>query len=159
RRRGGLEAARRGGDVARDHRHVRRHHGAGPPDAGEGKADRDGEQEFPHRDPGRANPRRPVLRVQGRRPSPNTILTGVKKAILLALCVLGAVAAAPAVAAPAPPRVLVVHFGPDLEINPVTKDWINHQLGVAEHDGYDAVVIELDTPGGLSTSMKQIYNR
>jgi membrane-bound serine protease (ClpP class) len=72
---------------------------------------------------------------------------------------LAAVAAAPALAAPAHPRVLVVHFGPDLEINPVTKDWINHQLGVAEHDGYDAVVIELDTPGGLSTSMKQIYER
>src|SRR5215467_1715020 len=65
----------------------------------------------------------------------------------------------PALAAPSHPRVLVVHFGPDLEINPVTKDWINHQLGVAEHDGYDAVVIELDTPGGLSTSMKQIYER
>jgi membrane-bound serine protease (ClpP class) len=81
----------------------------------------------------------------------------VKKAVLLAFCVLAAVAAAPAGAAT--PRVLVIHFGPDLEINPVTKDWINHQLGVAEHDGYDAAVIELDTPGGLSTSMKQIYER
>src|SRR5205085_8347477 len=50
-------------------------------------------------------------------------------------------------------------FGPDLEINPVTKDWINHQLGVAEDQRYDAVVIELDTPGGLSASMKQIYQR
>jgi membrane-bound serine protease (ClpP class) len=30
---------------------------------------------------------------------------------------------------------------------------------VAEHDGYAAAVIELDTPGGLSTSMKQIYQR
>jgi membrane-bound serine protease (ClpP class) len=81
----------------------------------------------------------------------------VKKLVLLAFCVLAAVAATPAGAAT--PRVLVVHFAPDLEINPVTKDWINHQLGVAEHDGYDAVVIELDTPGGLSTSMKQIYER
>ena len=83
----------------------------------------------------------------------------MKKACLLALCVFAAVTAIPANAAADPPRVLVVHFGPDLEINPVTKDWINHQLGVAEHDGYDAVVIELDTPGGLSTSMKQIYER
>jgi len=89
-------------------------------------------------------------------PLPNTILTGVKKAILLALCLL-AVAAAPASASPA--RVLVVRFGPDLEINPVTKDWVNHQLGAAEHDGYSAVVIELDTPGGLSSSMKEIYQR
>jgi membrane-bound serine protease (ClpP class) len=83
----------------------------------------------------------------------------MKKAILLAFCVLATVTAAPALAAPAHPRVLVVHFGPDLEINPVTKDWVDHQLGVAEHDGYDAVVIQLDTPGGLSTSMKQIYER
>jgi membrane-bound serine protease (ClpP class) len=80
----------------------------------------------------------------------------VKKAILLAFFLI-AVAASPAAAAT--PRVLVVHFGPNLEINPVTKDWINHQLGVAEKQGYDAVVIELDTPGGLSTSMKEIYQR
>jgi membrane-bound serine protease (ClpP class) len=80
----------------------------------------------------------------------------VKKLVLLALCV-AAVFAAPSAAAA--PKVLVIRFGPDLEINPVTKDWINHQLGVAEHDGYDAAVIELDTPGGLSTSMKQIYQR
>jgi membrane-bound serine protease (ClpP class) len=81
----------------------------------------------------------------------------MKKAVLLAFCVVAAVASSAAVAAS--PRVLVVHFGPDLEINPVTKDWINHQLGVAESGGYDAVVIELDTPGGLSTAMKQIYTR
>ena len=81
----------------------------------------------------------------------------MKKGVLLAFCVLAAVAASAALAAN--PRVLVVHFGPDLEINPVTKDWINHQLGVAESGGYDAVVIELDTPGGLSTAMKQIYER
>jgi membrane-bound serine protease (ClpP class) len=79
----------------------------------------------------------------------------VKKALLLAFLVA---AIAPAVAAAAP-RVLVVRFGPDLEINPVTKDWVNHQLGVAESDGYAAVVIQLDTPGGLSSSMKAIYQR
>jgi membrane-bound serine protease (ClpP class) len=81
----------------------------------------------------------------------------VKKALLLVIC-LAAIVAAPSTAA-SKPRVLVIHFGPDLEINPVTKDWINHQLGVAESQGYDAAVIELDTPGGLSTSMKEIYQR
>jgi membrane-bound serine protease (ClpP class) len=70
---------------------------------------------------------------------------------------VAAVLASPAAATP--PRVLVIHFGPDLEINPVTKDWINHQLGVGENGHYAAVVIELDTPGGLSTSMKAIYQR
>ena len=91
-------------------------------------------------------------------PLPNRILTGVKKAVLLAFCLL-AVTLSSAAATASPPRVLVIHFGPDLEINPVTKDWINHQLGDAEHGGYAAVVIELDTPGGLSTSMKEIYQR
>src|SRR5436309_9881311 len=80
----------------------------------------------------------------------------MKKVILLAFCLIAVIAAPAAASAP---RVLVVHFGPDLEINPVTKDWVNHQLGVAEHGGYAAVVIELDTPGGLSTSMKEIYQR
>jgi membrane-bound serine protease (ClpP class) len=80
----------------------------------------------------------------------------VKKWLLLGFC-LAAIAVAPAAAAP--PHVLVIRFGPDLEINPVTKDWINHQLGVAENGSYAAVVIELDTPGGLSTSMKEIYQR
>ena len=55
-------------------------------------------------------------------------------------------------------RVLVIRFGPDLEVNPVTKDYVNHQLGEAEKH-YDAAVIELDTPGGLSTSMRSIYQK
>jgi membrane-bound serine protease (ClpP class) len=55
------------------------------------------------------------------------------------------------------PRVLAIRFGPDLEINPVTQDWFTHQLDEAAKKGYDAAVIELDTPGGLSTSMKSMY--
>src|SRR5213076_807252 len=34
---------------------------------------------------------------------------------------------------------------------------LTHQLSRAAKDGYDAAVILLDTPGGLSTSMKTIY--
>src|SRR6478736_2280156 len=45
----------------------------------------------------------------------------------------------------------------DLEINPVTQDYVTSQLTRAANDGYDAAVILLDTPGGLSTSMKTIY--
>ena len=30
------------------------------------------------------------------------------------------------------PRVLAIRFGPDLEVNPVTKDYVNHQLSEAE---------------------------
>jgi membrane-bound serine protease (ClpP class) len=54
--------------------------------------------------------------------------------------------------------VLAIHFGPDLEVNPVTQDYVTGQLSRAARQGYDAAVILLDTPGGLSTSMKTIYN-
>jgi membrane-bound serine protease (ClpP class) len=63
--------------------------------------------------------------------------------------------ASPATAAT--PRVLAIHFGGDLEVNPVTQGWVNHQLERAKDDGYSAAVILLDTPGGLSSSMRKIY--
>jgi membrane-bound serine protease (ClpP class) len=55
------------------------------------------------------------------------------------------------------PRVLAIHFS--LEINPVTQDYVNHQLDRAEKGHYDAAVIVLDTPGGLSSSMESIYKK
>jgi membrane-bound serine protease (ClpP class) len=56
------------------------------------------------------------------------------------------------------PRVLAIRFGPDLDINPVTQDYFTHELAKAASDHYDAAVILLDTPGGLSTSMKTMFN-
>ncbi|TML51017.1 MAG: nodulation protein NfeD [Actinobacteria bacterium] len=77
------------------------------------------------------------------------------------LALLGSVAAALALAATAHaasrPRVLAIHFS--LEINPVTQDYVNHQLDRAQKDHYDAAVILLDTPGGLSSSMESIYKK
>jgi membrane-bound serine protease (ClpP class) len=55
------------------------------------------------------------------------------------------------------PRVLVIHFTAD--VNPVTQSWLNHQLSRAESGGYNAAVIELDTPGGLSDSMRKIVQK
>ncbi len=55
------------------------------------------------------------------------------------------------------PRVLAIHF--DTEVNPVTQDWVNHELGRAQSDGYSAAVIVLDTPGGLEDSMRKIVQR
>jgi membrane-bound serine protease (ClpP class) len=55
------------------------------------------------------------------------------------------------------PRVLAIHFS--LEINPVTQDYVNHQLDRAAKGDYDAAVILLDTPGGLSSSMESIYKK
>ncbi|HEX7582496.1 MAG TPA: nodulation protein NfeD [Gaiellaceae bacterium] len=53
--------------------------------------------------------------------------------------------------------MLAIRFGPDLEVNPVTQDYLTHQLSRAASKHYDAAVILLDTPGGLSSSMKTIY--
>jgi membrane-bound serine protease (ClpP class) len=71
----------------------------------------------------------------------------------------GALLALSSPAAAAVPRVLAIQFGDDLEVNPVTQGYVNHQLKQAESDGYAAAVILLDTPGGLSTSMRKIYQR
>jgi membrane-bound serine protease (ClpP class) len=65
----------------------------------------------------------------------------------------------PGPAAAATPRVLAIRFGPDLEVNPVTADYVDHELDAAVAGHYDAAVIELDTPGGLSTSLRDIYQK
>ena len=76
---------------------------------------------------------------------------------LLATLGLALVVAASAGAATSGKRVLAIKFGPDLEVNPVTQDYLTSKLSKAANDHYDAAVILLDTPGGLSTSMKTIY--
>jgi membrane-bound serine protease (ClpP class) len=65
---------------------------------------------------------------------------------------------APAPASASTAHVLAIRFGPDLEVNPVTQAYVNHELSVAEKH-YDAAVIELDTPGGLSSSLRSIYQK
>jgi membrane-bound serine protease (ClpP class) len=79
----------------------------------------------------------------------------MKRALLVVLASLVFVAGASG--ASSRPRLLAITFGPDLEINPVTQGYLTSQLSRAANDHYDAAVILLDTPGGLSTSMKTIY--
>ncbi len=75
----------------------------------------------------------------------------------------GSVAAALAVPALAlaassgQPRVLAIHF--ELEVNPVTSSYLDHELDAAQKNHYDAAVIVLDTPGGLSESMRKIVKK
>ena len=83
----------------------------------------------------------------------------VKTACLRAFFLVGAILALAPPAVAATPRVLAIHFDNDLEVNPVTQNYVNHQLGVAEKHHYDAAVILLDTPGGLSSSMRKIFQR
>jgi membrane-bound serine protease (ClpP class) len=76
------------------------------------------------------------------------------KRLLLAVV---SVAAFAAPASAASPRVLAIHFRAD--VNPVTQDWLSGQLGRAQEQGFDAAVIVLDTPGGLSESMRKIVQK
>jgi membrane-bound serine protease (ClpP class) len=70
------------------------------------------------------------------------------------LASLVAALAVPALASAATPRVLAIHF--ELEVNPVTSSYLDHELHRAQKGGYDAAVIVIDTPGGLSESMRKI---
>jgi len=70
---------------------------------------------------------------------------------LIAFAALAVVPAAKA----ATPRVLAIEF--DNDVNPVTADYVIDQLHRAESENYSAAVILLDTPGGLSDAMKDIY--
>lgn len=55
------------------------------------------------------------------------------------------------------PRVLAAYLNND--INPVTQEYLENAVDRAEDDAFDAVVVVLDTPGGLSSSMRGIVTR
>ena len=59
-----------------------------------------------------------------------------------------------AASAQAQPRVLAVEFASD--VNPVTAGYLIDAIERAANDGYSAVTILLDTPGGLAESMRKI---
>jgi membrane-bound serine protease (ClpP class) len=59
-----------------------------------------------------------------------------------------------ALASSSRPKVLVIHFG--LDVNPVTSSYLDHQLHRAQNGNFNAAAIVIDTPGGLSESMRKI---
>lgn len=63
-------------------------------------------------------------------------------------------AGVPAATADPPPRVLVAVL--DGDVNPVTQDYLQDVMERAEDEDAAAVVIEMDTPGGLGSSMREI---
>ncbi len=79
---------------------------------------------------------------------------GLLRRIVVSLATAAALLALAAPAGAAGPRVLAIHF--DTEVNPVTQSYLSDQLKRAAKDGYSAAVILLDTPGGLSDSMRKI---
>jgi len=78
----------------------------------------------------------------------------LKSAILRGFLILGAVLAFSSPAGAATPRVLAIHF--DSDVNPVTQNFVCHQLSEAAKKHYVAAVIVLNTPGGLLSSKDKI---
>ena len=80
----------------------------------------------------------------------------VVRSLTLALAAAAAflIAAPSAAAADAAPRVLVAEF--DNDVNPVTQDYLLDEIERGEREGFAAVVIEMDTPGGLGSAMRAI---
>jgi membrane-bound serine protease (ClpP class) len=72
---------------------------------------------------------------------------------LLAIALIAGLALAP-VASAARPHVRVVVL--DADVDPVTADWVVDQIHAAGRAHDAGVVLELDTPGGLLTSMRKI---
>jgi membrane-bound serine protease (ClpP class) len=70
---------------------------------------------------------------------------------------VGLLFAAKAAAQDEPRQVLAVHL--DNDINPVTQEYIDNAVDRAEDEDFAAVVLVLDTPGGLSSSMRGIVKR
>jgi membrane-bound serine protease (ClpP class) len=97
-------------------------------------------------------------------------LAGAAPGVILALTILCAgilvtsgvlraegskhVAEGPKSVAEGPKSVLVVKI--DGVINPVVSEFIEHSILNANEEGCEALVVELDTPGGLDTSMRAI---
>jgi membrane-bound serine protease (ClpP class) len=53
-------------------------------------------------------------------------------------------------------RAVVAHIVVDGPISPVSADYIQKEVERAESEGLDLVILQLDTPGGLMTSTRQI---
>ena len=98
------------------------------------------------------------MREQARTRDVDRILTAVKAAFLRGLLAVSAVLVVAltsgGAARAATPRVLAVEFEND--VNPVTTGYLTGEIDHANSGGYDAVAILMDTPGGLSESMRKI---
>ncbi|WP_409468626.1 NfeD family protein [Streptomyces sp. HC307] len=84
----------------------------------------------------------------------NRLVTSARRVIQILLMALGCLLAASAVSAAQSPTVLVMRI--DDTITPVVADHLEEGLRTAERDGHEAVLVEMDTPGGLLQSTREI---
>ena len=85
----------------------------------------------------------------------NATLGRVLSPLLAVVAAAFALAVPAAAAEPADaPHVVVVEF--DNDVNPVTQEFLQDSMEQAADEGAAAVVIEMDTPGGLGSSMREI---
>ncbi len=99
---------------------------------------------------------------KGGKPSVDTIFTPVQRRylrgfLLLAIVLVALAAPLGAGGQDSETRVLAVEF--DNDINPVTQEYVENAVDRAEDEGFSAMVLVLDTPGGLGSSMRGIVKR
>jgi membrane-bound serine protease (ClpP class) len=81
----------------------------------------------------------------------------VLRGFLSSLAAIVFVLAGAGAALAAVPRVLAVEF--DNDVNPVTAAYVVNAIDRANDEDFDTVVLLLDTPGGLGSSMEEITKR
>jgi membrane-bound serine protease (ClpP class) len=82
----------------------------------------------------------------------------VKRAVRLFLAIVVLAGLAPSLPVrAAEPHVLVATL--DGVINPITDNYISNAVDKAVGDGSNALIIQMDTPGGLDTSMRDIIKK
>jgi membrane-bound serine protease (ClpP class) len=85
------------------------------------------------------------------------VKSALLRAFLASLVALSVFVLTAGTASAQAPRVLAVEF--DNDVNPVTADFVIDAINQANDENYDAVVILLDTHGGLASSMEDIYKK
>lgn len=91
----------------------------------------------------------------------SSLQSPARRFLVLALPVLAALAgwtlAQPPASSPAAPGQQVIHIAIDSAIHPVTEQYLEESLAHADEIGAQAVIVELNTPGGLLTSTREMF--